>query len=206
MQEVWRDMERTDLPSWVSPAPARIGTTKAGKLSADQWRSAGTIHLVVTLTRLWGSEPVGSRRYRMLANFMDLVAATKLATMRTMTTSRIDLFIFHMKRYLDEYLELYESAVMYPGQHMSLHFQELLTRFGPTHGWRCWAFERMNYKLQRVPTNKKFGKLHYIVKKSKLKIYRRTGKYYVGIVSKGPAVTHYDHPWSASEGFGWCRR
>ncbi|KIK31552.1 hypothetical protein CY34DRAFT_103141, partial [Suillus luteus UH-Slu-Lm8-n1] len=37
------------------------------------------------------------------------------------------------------------------------HFGELLQRFGPTHAWRCWIFERINYTLQQIPTNKKFG-------------------------------------------------
>jgi hypothetical protein len=46
----------------------------------------------------------------MLKNFMDLVTATKLATMRTMYTSRIDDFNFYMKRYLDNVLILYPAV------------------------------------------------------------------------------------------------
>lgn len=159
MGEVWKDMKRTTLPPWISPAPAQIGTSKTGKLSADQWRTTATVHFVVTLVRLWGSDDPTSRQYKMLTNFMDLVTATKLATMRSMSSSRISVFKEHMKRYLDGMLVLYTDVGVSPGQHMSLHFEELLSRFGPTHGWRGWVFERMNYKLQQVPTNKKFGKL-----------------------------------------------
>lgn len=157
MGEVWKDMGKTLLPPWISPAPAQIGTSKTGKLSADQWRTTATVHLVVTLVRLWGVEPLDSRRYKMLTNFMDLVTATKLATMRTVSKTRIDLYNLHIRRYMKHYLELYEGVGLTPGQHMSLHFGEVLENFGPTHGWRAWVFERMNYKLQQVPTNKKFG-------------------------------------------------
>ena len=152
-------MGRTLLPPWIAPAPAQIGTSKTGKLSADQWRTTATVHLVTTLVRLWGANQSNSRRYRMLTNFMDLVTATKLATMRTMSTSRIDLYNLHMRRYLKNYLELYQDVGLTPNQHLSLHFGEVLHNFGPTHGWRSWVFERMNYKLQEVSTNKKFGEL-----------------------------------------------
>jgi len=94
----------------------------------------------------------------MLKNFMDLVTATKLATMRTMYTSRIDDFNFYMKRYLDNVLILYPAVKLVPNQHLSLHYgYDLLPVWGPSHGYRGWITERMNYKLQRVPTNRKFG-------------------------------------------------
>jgi hypothetical protein len=150
-------MTRTSLPYWVSSAPPYVGSTRAGKLSADQWRSFCSIHLVVTLVRLWGASDPLSWHHKMLTNFMDLVTAVKLATMRSMTPDRIAQYQFHMTRYLTELLELYPDVGLSPNQHSSLHYPELFERFGPTHAWRCWAIERMNFKLQEVPTNMKFG-------------------------------------------------
>lgn len=150
-------MSRTRLPYWVSSAPPYVGSTRAGKLSADQWRSFCTIHLVVSLVRLWGASDPQSRHHKMLTNFMDLVTAVRLATMRSMTPDRIVQYQFHMTRYLTELLELYPDVGLSPNQHSSLHYPELLERFGPTHAWRCWAIERMNFKLQEIPTNMKFG-------------------------------------------------
>ena len=45
-----------ELPSWLNAAPAAFGTTQHGKLSADQWRTVGTLNLPITLIRTWGAE------------------------------------------------------------------------------------------------------------------------------------------------------
>jgi hypothetical protein len=150
-------MSRTNLPYWLSAAPPQVGSSRVGKLSADQWRSFCCVHLVITLIRLWGSEPQDSRFHQMLCNYLDLVAAVKLATMRTMCEERISQYEFYMKRYLRNLLALYPDIGLSPSQHLSLHYPDLLRGFGPTHAWRCWIFERMNYKLQEIPTNLKFG-------------------------------------------------
>jgi hypothetical protein len=151
-------MQRTQLPYWISPAPAKVGSSQTGKLSADQWRTTATIHLAITMVRLWGPLPAEDHRHKMLENFMDLVTATKLATMRTMYTSRINEFNLHMKRYLDNVLILYPAVKLTPNQHLSLHHgYDILPIWGPSHGYRGWITERMNYKLQKIPTNKKFG-------------------------------------------------
>lgn len=88
---------------------------------------------------------------------MHLVTAVKLATMRTMTAERILQYEHHMHRYLETLLELYPGAEISSYQHMALHFGDQLRRFGPTHAWRCFPFERYNYLLQKIPTNKIFG-------------------------------------------------
>ena len=149
-------MQRLKLPSWVSRAPAHPGEKKWGKFSADQWHTFCTINLPITLTRLWGGNK-DSREHQMLENFMHLVIAVKLASMRSLTPSRIELFEQHMFQYLTTLLELYPGTTITPYQHLSLHFGDMLRRFGPTHGWRCFPFERYNYLLQQIPTNMKFG-------------------------------------------------
>jgi len=154
--EIWKDQERLHLPSFVAPAPARFGSEKR-TLSADQWRSVCTIHLVITLTRLWGFD--SGRKGEMLANFMHLVTAVHLANSRT--TSRAVAedynYSFHMKNYLEGYCRLYKEAKVQPSHHLSLHLETLLMMFGPVHSWRTWPFERYNYTLQKIKSNRKFG-------------------------------------------------
>jgi hypothetical protein len=55
MTAVWEDMARTQLPSWVTDVPHNWGTATRGKLSANNWRVICTMHLPITLIRLWGS-------------------------------------------------------------------------------------------------------------------------------------------------------
>ena len=163
LEEIRRDMDKLKLPSWVSPAPRHPGESKWGKFTVDQWRTFCTINLPITLIRLWSSSEKGSRKQRMLDNFMHLVTAVKLATMRRMTPSRIALYQSHMHQYLTTLLELYPSTTITPYQHMSLHFGTILDRFGPTHAWRCFPFENYNYILQQIPSNNKFGALADII-------------------------------------------
>lgn len=146
-----------ELPTWVTPAPANVGAAKAGKLSADQWRATCTIHLVVTLTRLWGVKDKNSRHYKMLSNFLDLVSAVKIANRRSLTPNMRSDYTFYMRRYLENLLILYPSVPLSPNQHISLHYEENMERFGPSYASRCFGIERQNFVLQRIPKNMKHG-------------------------------------------------
>lgn len=145
------------LPSWIGRVPYNLGSASHGALSADQWRTACTVNLVSSLVRMWGSLPQDDRKHRMLDNFLDLVLATKLIGMRVMTEGRSSEFRTVMLRYLQGVKELFPDQSLLPYHHMSLHFPRFLEDFGPTHGWRCFPFERYNYLLQQIPTNLKFG-------------------------------------------------
>lgn len=150
-------MTKTILPSWCCPAPTRIGDGEHRKISAGGWRTFCTIHLVITLGRLWGYEPPESRKHKLLSNFCDLVQAIKIATMRSITSARAQEFQDYMITYLRGLDELFPTYQLVPSHHIVLHMKELLCRFGPTHAWRCWVFERYNHTLQKIPTNGKFG-------------------------------------------------
>lgn len=157
LKAIRSDMDNLELPSWLAPAPRHPGEAKQGKFTADQWRTFCTVNLTLTLNRLWGQEVPGSRRRLMLDNFMHLVTAVKLASMRCMTPTRIDDYAFHMHSYLSGLLELYPNTALSPYQHLALHIPHFLEGFGPVQAWRCFSFERYNYLLQNIPTNMKFG-------------------------------------------------
>jgi hypothetical protein len=157
LAEVWIDMAKTTLPSWIGRAPPKLGDGRHGKLSADQWRTACTVNLVVTLVRLWGLKSPNDRQHQMLANFMDLVTACKLAMMRKMTPDRVEQFQKHMRRYLETMKELYVYSGLTPNHHLSLHLPQLFENFGPPHAWNCFIFERCLRWLKFIKTSNKFG-------------------------------------------------
>ena len=157
LKEIWTDMEHIGLPSWLAAAPHHPGSGRHGKFTADQWRSFCTVNLVISLIRLWGVKPEDSRKHRMLVNFLDLVAAVKIAHMRVMTPERIAQYEFYIHRYLKTLLDLYPGTSMAPYQHRCLHLGSMLRQFGPVHAWRTFPFERFNYLLQQTKTNMKFG-------------------------------------------------
>ena len=155
LEAVWDDMARTELPSWMSPAPRNWGTATRGKLTADQWKVVATVHLPITLIRLWGTDQ--DRRFLMLCNFMDLSAAIQLANQRIITEKHIIDYERLILRYLQGMKILFKDTPLQPIHHVSMHAGEFLRLFGPTHSVRTPGFERFNERLGLQNTNMKSG-------------------------------------------------
>ena len=153
-------MTRTELPSWMSPAPRNWGSAKRGKLTADQWRVITTVHLPITLMRLWGA-PQEGRFFLMLCNFMDLSAAIQLANQRIITGKHIEDYDRLILRYLSGLVKIFKDTQLQPIHHVSMHAGEFLRLFGPTHSVRTPGFERFNEKLGSQNTNQKSGEFSY---------------------------------------------
>ena len=141
----------------MSPAPRNWGTAARGKLTADQWKVVATVHLPVTLIRLWGTKQ--GRYFLLLCNFMDLSAAVQLANQRITTKKHIDDYERLILRYLQGLKVLFKDTPLQPIHHASLHAGEFLRQFGPTHSVRTPGFERFNERLGSQNTNMKSGKL-----------------------------------------------
>jgi hypothetical protein len=155
LSAIYEDLSRTELPSWVSRAPANFGTKARGKLSADQWRTLATIYLPISLIRLWGNET--GRRKAMLDNFMDLVTAVEVGGMLVVDEEHIRKYEETILRYLQNMKSLYLEASIKPNHHLAIHLAVFLRLFGPVHAWRAFAFERFNYMLQRLNKNMHIG-------------------------------------------------
>ncbi|KAF9643355.1 hypothetical protein BDM02DRAFT_3104566 [Thelephora ganbajun] len=158
LEAVWEDMTRTELPSWMSPAPWNWGTATRGKLTADQWKVIATVHLPITLMRLWGA-PQEGRYFLMLCNFMDLSAAVQLTNQRVITEKHIKDYEHLILRYLSGMMIMFKDIPLQPIHHVSMHAGEFLRLFGPTHSVRTPGFKRFNEKLGLQNTNKKLGEL-----------------------------------------------
>ena len=152
------DIERTQLPSWIQSAPTDIGNISHGKLSADEWRTTATVHLVLTLIRLWGHYDVGVRKRQMLDNYMQLVRAVSVAGSLRISEEDIKEYESSLLSYLRGLKDLYKEATIKPNHHIAVHLPVFLRRFGPVPAWRAFAFERFNYLLQNTNTNKKPGR------------------------------------------------
>ncbi|KAF8586066.1 hypothetical protein K439DRAFT_1278066, partial [Ramaria rubella] len=116
LQQLWSDIEKADLPTWVGRA-TQLGEGTHGKLSADQWCTACTVDLPFTLIRLWGGDKQLDEKERfkdMLDNFMDLVAAAKLAFQRTMSLEISAQYQVLMGQYLEGLINLYPTSKIQP--------------------------------------------------------------------------------------------
>jgi len=169
-------MERTILPSWLSPVPREVGAPSAGKLTADQWRTFCTVHLVVSLIPLWATHSPGDYHRDILVNFLHLVNFTNLLHRRTLTPQRIEAIERENYAYLTGIRRLYPEFNLVPKHHMSLHLRTMLEGFGPVHAWRTFAFERLNQLFQGIPTNSLLGACGPTIFSLTLKSTRRAGK------------------------------
>jgi hypothetical protein len=163
MAQIWADLESILTPSWMTSVPRNLGNAAHGKLKADQWRVLGTVHLPLSLIRLWGNvdsdNPRSVRCRKILEVTMSLVSAVVLATSHATSSAHANSYLTHMLNYLNGIKELFPEYKLHPNHHMALHIHELLLLFGPVHSWWTFPFERMIGALQRMPHNDKLGKL-----------------------------------------------
>lgn len=159
MQYVRTVIAKTTTPSHISSVPGQYGDRSAGTMKADEWRTSFTIHVPIALVILWGegsehsSEMVASRARNLLEHTMMLVAATILASKRTMTVDRINACDAFLKTYVQDLKKLFPQAEYRPNHHVCLHVPQFLKLFGPIHSWWAFPFERLNGQLQRMPKN-----------------------------------------------------
>ena len=143
------------LPTYIGRAPVDVGSAGAGTLSADQWRTFCAIHLVITLTRLWGNFPLTDRRRQILANYLDLIAAVRFGTARRTSSNRIKTYEALIKNYIMGLRTLYPEHDLVPNQHIAMHLGEVLERFGPTHAYWAFPFERYIRLMRQAKINYK---------------------------------------------------
>jgi hypothetical protein len=157
MEAVWADMALTELPSWVSDVPPNWGTSTRGKLSANNWRVICTVHLPITLIRLWGGDETAKPWRDILENFMDLVRAVQIGNLRSISKEEIKLYEHYIFRYVTNFKSLYKLAKVKPIHHAALHYGDILRGFGPAHTHGGAFYERYIYSMQSMNHNMNFG-------------------------------------------------
>lgn len=157
LREIQDDMVDTVLPGWFGKAPVRMGDSGHGKLSADEWRAAVTVHMPITLIRLWGTLSEDNRFFQMLCHFLYLVIVVSLVSKRSTSKPRRKMISRYMIKYLEATRQLFPDVTITPNHHLALHLPRCLELFGPPHSWWAFIFERMNGVLQRIRTNNRFG-------------------------------------------------
>ncbi|KAJ3899897.1 hypothetical protein F5879DRAFT_810115, partial [Lentinula edodes] len=161
LEEIWADMKRTILPTWIQSPPPNWGTPAQGKLSAEEYKVVCSISLVITLVRVWGygTEDAQSRHFKMLLNYLDLVHAVHVLLLRETSRQSREYYVFHMQRYLETVLVLYPDFTLKPNHHFSLHVVTDLETMGPGHARSTPVFERINHSLQELNANQHLGEV-----------------------------------------------
>ncbi|KAI9446720.1 hypothetical protein H4582DRAFT_2070041 [Lactarius indigo] len=173
MEAVWADMVLTKLPSWVTKAPPNWGTMAWGKLSAKNWRVICTIHLPITLIRLWGGDDLPNDWKATLENFMDLVCAVQIVNLRSVSRKEVELYEHYIFCYMTSFKSLYKLAKVKPIHHAALHYGDVLRGFGPAHTHSATFYEWHIHSMQSVNHNMKLedGKYAFSLISSSAEVY-----------------------------------
>ncbi|KAJ3502990.1 hypothetical protein NLJ89_g8636 [Agrocybe chaxingu] len=100
------DIENMITPSWLASVPTDLGEPCHGKLKADQWRTLASVHLPISLMRLWEkiqTEPddtPSKQRKKLLDATLSLISAVVIGTSHTMSSAKANLYLQHMQAYL----------------------------------------------------------------------------------------------------------
>ena len=145
------------FPSWMGRVPADLGSSRHGTLSQDALRTVATVILPSSLTALWGSKTVDTRERQLLDNYLDFFESLNLALMPVTSVTAANDFRRLWLRYLKGARRLFPHYGLTPNQHITFHLDTSLKNFGPAPGQRTNVCERINFLLQKVPTNSKSG-------------------------------------------------
>ena len=153
IEQLHSDFSNMISPSWLTPIPTNLGKVNHGKLKADQWRTLGMTYLPVSLIRLWGPLEKDDHRSQILSVTISLISAVIIASSRTTSQEKADLYLHHMTNYVNGLRDLFPRYKIRPNHHMALHLAEYLHFYGPIYSWWTFPFERLIGLLQRIPNN-----------------------------------------------------
>lgn len=155
----------TDTPSWLPSVPYNFGSTSAGHLKADEWRTLTTVYFPISLVSIWGEGSthetplLASSLRKVLDHTMALVSAVSIACLRVMTPNRTLAFQNYIQQWLQDIEQIHGSGVV--GKrvncHMAIHLSHFIRLFGPVRSWWTFPFERLIGQIQRIPHNHLFG-------------------------------------------------
>ena len=150
IKQIQKDIKSTIRPTWQAPPPSNFGSPSHGKPKADVWRTCIEFDLTVSLARcgLNHLQPSGKNW---------LARAIQFGTSYRTSSPHGEHYTEKMETYLKSIMILRPDQKLRPIHHNALHFPEFLLRFGPSHGWWMFPFERLIGKLQKIHTNNKLG-------------------------------------------------
>jgi len=93
----------------------------------------------------------------MLAYFMDLVSAVRIANMQIMSQQQIKAYDDCIRHYASHCKELYLNETLKPVLHAALHIGQILDLFSPVHAISAPFYKRYINFFHHMNTNKKLG-------------------------------------------------
>lgn len=163
LSDIHHAIQHTIHPSWQDKPPANWGTTKHGKLTAEQWRVSLEFDVTVSLVKEWSHlrdkcvDGLAREEYdSIIESTMSLAMAIMWGTSRNTSETHAQNYMWHMRTYIESLVRMGQKLV--PNHHLALHLADHLQMFGPVHGWWTYPYERLIGTLGRISTHCKLGR------------------------------------------------
>ncbi|MBW0504896.1 hypothetical protein O181_044611 [Austropuccinia psidii MF-1] len=149
----------------VTRIPSQIGTAKAGKIKASEWKSLFSIYLpLVVLDVFLGDfdsiESTLPSNWLLLKNVCTLVMCTNILISQSINESDGNSFLHQYKTYCKTSEVLFSHCTIKPNHHYALHVKAQLSWWGPLCAISENSGEQLNGFLQKLKNNgksEKFG-------------------------------------------------
>ncbi|EGF99627.1 uncharacterized protein MELLADRAFT_112536 [Melampsora larici-populina 98AG31] len=143
------------LPSWIGRVPKTVGSSKGGKLKADEWVILYEVMIIPAFILFFHRQGHLSRitDHDIVRNALHLISILKLVRRFELEDRDLEALKYHVKSYRHGLAGLFTSLSVTPNLHMLLHIPQVVKIFGPAPYWTAWSFEATNGSLARIPTN-----------------------------------------------------
>lgn len=156
LQHINSILPKIHTPTWIKRPIPVLGKASFGKLKADEWRSLITLQLPLILIPMWSGQD--HIKKSLLNNFIHLVSLVNLALKRVINSSHIERYRYHIKKYLESSVLLFQHCKLAPNHHVAVHLSDCLERFGPVRSWWSFPFERLMGKILKAEHNNHISK------------------------------------------------
>ncbi|EGG11330.1 uncharacterized protein MELLADRAFT_102220 [Melampsora larici-populina 98AG31] len=153
------------LPSWIGRVPKTVGSSKGGKLKADEWVILYEIMIIpafiLFFNRKGDNSPITD--HKIVRNALHLISILKIVRRIEVQSRDLEALKHHIKSYRHGLSELFTALSVTPNLHMLLHIPQVVRVFGPAPYWTAWSFEATNGSLAKIPTNNHDSSREYTI-------------------------------------------
>ena len=146
LAEVYKRMQSIRLPYDIGRLPTNIkGADGLSGLTAQQWKNFACVYARPCFSGL-----LPDKFFKSLSLLCEIVVhITKPIMSEEDIETLYRLIHEHHKRFAAAYGK-WDISINY---HMALHICDIISDYGPPHGYWCYAYERMNGYLSEIPNN-----------------------------------------------------
>ncbi|KAI7949024.1 hypothetical protein MJO29_010689 [Puccinia striiformis f. sp. tritici] len=146
-------IQNIEVPTSITRVPKLIGIAGNRTLKAAEWHVLLCVYFPLVLVPLWFFGTKNPNQQVLLESMASLIGITNILSARSISNrdgSNVQDLLMSYRKLLSDHWVASETK---PNLHISQHFPQVISRFGPPASMAAWAQERLNGILGKIPTN-----------------------------------------------------